>query len=76
MALPYESVGQDEDNREYALVAAEGVLEKRYITTGIELSDGVEVVEGLDGEELVAVPQEGAQEARTERYLLEKGEGG
>ena len=34
------------------------------------------VVEGLDGEELVAVPQEGAQEARTERYLLEKREGG
>ena len=76
MVLPYESVGQDEDNREYALVAAEGALEKRYITTGIELSDGVEVVEGLDGEELVAVPQEGAQEARTERYLLEKREGG
>ena len=72
MVLPYESVGQDESNREYALVAGEGTLEKRYITTGVELGDGVEVASGLEEGELVAVPRDGSA-GEPGRYLLEGG---
>lgn len=74
LVLPYESVGQDQENREYVFVAGENGLEKRFITTGTELSDGVEVVEGISPEELVAVPQEGTgtrENQETGRYLLE-----
>lgn len=72
LVLPYESVGQDQENREYVFVAGENGLEKRFITTGTELSDGVEVVEGISPEELVAVPQgETGTNQVTGRYLLE-----
>ena len=59
-------------DREYALVAGEGTLEKRYITTGVELGDGVEVASGLEEGELVAVPRDGSA-GEPGRYLLEGG---
>ena len=45
--LPYESIGQDEKG-EYVFVYQAGKAFKRYIKTGKELPESVEVIEGID----------------------------
>ncbi|MDR0946973.1 MAG: efflux RND transporter periplasmic adaptor subunit [Ruminococcus sp.] len=53
--LPYNSVMQD-DGGEYVYVLKNSTAVKRYIITGDELPDGIEVVSGLDMiEEVVKV---------------------
>ncbi|MDR0991888.1 MAG: HlyD family efflux transporter periplasmic adaptor subunit [Ruminococcus sp.] len=55
--LPYEAVDQDE-NGEFVWVAESGKAEKRYIVTGDELPDGIEVVSGLLPEdEVIKIPE-------------------
>ena len=44
--LPYEAVAQD-NGGEYVYILQDGVALKRYIETGRELSQGVEVVSGI-----------------------------
>ena len=58
LAVPYEAIGQEaEDNREYVYVYAANRIAKRYITTGRELTDAVEILEGLGaGERVVLNP--------------------
>lgn len=71
MVVPYESVRQDGDNTEYVMVAGAYQLEKRPVTTGHETASGIEILEGLQPDELVTVlPDEGQGEGQT-RYLLE-----
>ena len=53
ITVPYESVMQDENNREYVFVLDDGKAIKRYITTGLELSKGFEVIEGIDESTLI-----------------------
>lgn len=40
--VPYEAVNQDE-NGEYVYILRDGKTEKRYVETGAELSDGIEL---------------------------------
>jgi multidrug efflux pump subunit AcrA (membrane-fusion protein) len=54
--LPYEAVDQDE-NGEFVWVSDNGKAAKRYIVTGEELPDGVEIVAGLsDNDEIIKIP--------------------
>jgi hypothetical protein len=54
--LPYEAVDQDE-NGEFVWVSDNGIAAKRYIVTGEELPDGIEVVAGLfDTDEIIKIP--------------------
>ncbi len=48
ITIPYEAVMQDEENREYVYVLENSRATKRYITTGLELSKGFEVLDGID----------------------------
>ena len=53
LLLPYDAVEQDEQNREYVLVVQGNRARKQLVETGFELSDQVEILAGLTGEELV-----------------------
>ena len=53
MMIPYEAVGQDRKNREYVMVYQGGQLERREITAGRELAEGVEILSGLQPGEVV-----------------------
>jgi hypothetical protein len=56
--LPYDAVSQDADG-EYIFVLKGSTAVKRYITTGEELPEGVEIVSGLDeGEEVINVSED------------------
>lgn len=49
--VPYEAVMEDENNREYVYVFNGGVAVRKDIQTGLELQDGVEVLEGVAPED-------------------------
>lgn len=51
--IPYESVCQDEENREYVWLYKDGVCYRQDITTGEELAQGVEVKKGLSLNDMV-----------------------
>jgi len=53
ITIPYEAVMQDENNKEYVYVLENSRAVKRYITTGLELSKGFEILDGIDITELV-----------------------
>lgn len=45
--VPYEAVMEDEEEKEFVYVFNNGIAVRKDIKTGIELSDGVELLEGL-----------------------------
>jgi RND family efflux transporter MFP subunit len=51
--LPYDSVGQDDSGNEYVYVFKSGRAVKRYITTGDEDDDGIQVVKGISSGEII-----------------------
>ncbi len=52
--LPYESVLQDTDNKEYVYLIQENRLQKCYVKTGNEMSTGVEIISpDLTGQKVV-----------------------
>lgn len=50
--LPYEAVGQDETG-EYVYTYQAGRAQKKYITTGIELADAIEITSGIDKDDRI-----------------------
>lgn len=59
LVVPYEYVLQDEDGQEYVYVVEGRRARKRTIVTGAELSNGLQVLEGLAaGDQVVQNPQE------------------
>lgn len=53
ITVPYEAVMQDENNKEYVYVLDGSKAVKRYITTGLELTKGFEILDGIDEATLV-----------------------
>ncbi len=70
MVLPYTAVSQDEENQEFVYVYENGRAIKRVISTGMEYSDGVTVLDGLSSEDLVI---EFAEQVPRENCLLRAG---
>ncbi len=59
VTVPYECITQDENNRELVYVVYDNCAYKRYIETGYELSDAVEIKSGLShGEQVIIEPDE------------------
>ncbi len=59
VTVPYECITQDENNRELVYVIYDNCAYKRYIETGYELSDTVEIKSGLShGEQVIISPDE------------------
>lgn len=75
LAIPYEAITQDENNREAVFVYSEGRVYKRYIQTGFELDELVEVTLGLSpGETVVRNPPEGLANGQSVRIQDSEGE--
>lgn len=53
--LPYDAVGQDENGDEYVYVydAETGTAVKRWVTSGVETSNGIEITKGIYPSDLV-----------------------
>lgn len=47
LVVPYDAVNQDENGAEYVCVFRDGIAVRRDIETGIELSEGIEVISGI-----------------------------
>lgn len=72
ITVPYEAVQQQEDNREYVFVYFQNRLQKRYIKTGKELSNSVEVTEGLtQNESVVTNPNDVADENKIAYAIMQ-----
>jgi hypothetical protein len=59
--LPYTAVDQDE-NGEFVWVTSSGTAVKRYIITGEELPDGIEILGGLEPDDRIIKLPEGVTE--------------
>lgn len=61
--LPYEAIKYDESGDEYVLCySSAGICEKRQIKTGEDYKNGVEVLSGIDENELIISSPEGIAE--------------
>lgn len=63
--VPYESVMQDNEGKEYVYVFLKGTAIRKDIQTGIELSDGVEVISGVTQQEAIIATPEKVKESGT-----------
>ena len=65
VCVPYTAVGQNDQNHEYVYVYKDGFVMQRYITTGIEFVNSVQVISGLSaGEQIVESPPDGMENGR------------
>ena len=48
LSLPYEAIAQDENNREYVYQLIDGIPKKQYIKIKKELTDYVQIEEGIE----------------------------
>lgn len=71
--IPYEAVQQQQDNREYVYVYHQNRLQKRYIETGMELINSVEVVNGLKQGECVVVNPDNVEDEDKIAYAVTQG---
>lgn len=53
ITVPYEAIRQDENNEEFVYVYQDGKLKKNLITTGRELTSEVEILYGLNSDDIV-----------------------
>lgn len=52
-ALPYDVIDQDINNKEYVYVLEKGRAVKRYISTGIEMPEQIEVIDGIGTDNII-----------------------
>ena len=48
VTIPYELIQQDKDNNEFIFAIEKNKVIKKYIKTGEEMSQSVEIMEGID----------------------------
>ncbi len=53
LTLPYDCILQDEKNREYVYLVKDGIAVKRYILTGDELENEVEIKNGIMPDDII-----------------------
>lgn len=51
--IPYESIKQDKNGQEYVYIFNKGFAVRRNIKTGLEISDGIEVLSGLSSNDII-----------------------
>ena len=67
LTVPYEAVQQDSGNQEYVYVYWKNRVQKRPVTTGIELTDCVEILSGIEPGEFVV---KDCSQVKTEQGLF------
>lgn len=72
LSVPYESVAQDAQNREYVYLLEDGILQKRYIKIDQELTDCVQVANGLEENQAVLYEAENFKDTLKYR-IIQKG---
>ena len=70
--LPYEAVGQDSSNQEFVWISKNGNVEQRKIITGLELAEGIEILEGINPGEAIAVMGTGVGEKAPKLFLVKE----
>lgn len=68
ITVDYGAVCQDINNNEYVFVFTNGIAEKRYIITGTELQDEVEIIEGLKEGDMVILNPDGIHDGNRVKY--------
>jgi len=63
--IPYESVMQDKNGKEYVYVFSKGLAIRKDIETGVELGEGLEVVSGINNEEIIISSPDEIKESGT-----------
>ena len=63
--LPYGAISQDDKGQQYVYVFSKGFAIRRNVTTGLELSDGIEVITGLNKDDIVIVDAQGIKRSGT-----------
>lgn len=53
ITVPYEAIKQDENNNEYVYLYQNGKLKKQLVTTGQEMTDEVEILDGVSHDSVV-----------------------
>ena len=69
--VPYEAVMEDDANKEYVYVFNSGLAVRKDVETGVELSEGVQVVQGLTASDPVLTSPENIKEGKYVK-LVEK----
>ena len=63
ITVPYESIKQDSNNDEYVFVYVDGKIKKQIVTTGRELTNEVEILDGISADSVVLYnPDESVRE--------------
>lgn len=62
--VPYEIIEQD-DNGEFVYVLENNIAEKRYIKTGRELVNGIEIISGIKNTDIIIKPTDLLEEGDT-----------
>lgn len=53
--IPYEAVYQEDDGTEYVYIYSDGIAVRKNIKTGLELSDGIEVISGISDNDQILI---------------------
>lgn len=51
MIIPYEAIRTDKHGRDYSYISSNGIATKKFIETGREFENGVEVISGIEFED-------------------------
>ncbi|MGE5627320.1 MAG: efflux RND transporter periplasmic adaptor subunit [Solirubrobacterales bacterium] len=71
LSVSYGAVKVEDSRKKYVFVISGGKAAKRYVTTGIETRDYIEILEGLkDGEQYIALPSETLKEGDAVNAVL------
>lgn len=62
LCAAYGAVKADEDGRKYLFIIKDGRAFKRYVKTGIETADYIEILDGLQEEEYIILPPDTMKE--------------
>lgn len=66
--VPYDTVRQDESGQEYVMLIEDNTVVRRNIQTGSELDERVEVLEGIDAQDLLLLSPDTVQEGASIQY--------
>lgn len=71
LLVPYSAVKQDESGMEYVMKLENDIVVKQYIFTGAELSDCLEITNGLSTEDILLLDADALSEGAIVHYDME-----
>lgn len=71
LLVPYSAVKQDEEGQEYVIKLEDHIAVKQVILTGAELSEYLEITDGLTAEDVLLLDADALSEGAVVRYDME-----